>query len=59
RQALLEGPVQDVGFVVIAFLLQLEEVERGPFLEQLLGRGDLAARERRYYEELRRALERG
>jgi hypothetical protein len=58
RQALLEGPVQDVGFVVIAFLLQLEEVERGPFLDQLLGRGDLAARERRDYEELRRELER-
>ena len=58
QQALLEGPAQDVGFVVIAFLLQLGEAKRGPFLEQLLGRGDLTARERRDYEELRRDLER-
>ena len=58
QQALLDGAVPDVGFVVTAFLLQLEKAKRAPFLEQFLGRGDLTPRERRAYEELKRDLQR-
>ena len=58
QQALLDGAPPDVGFLVIAFLLQLDEAKRGPFLEQFLGREDLVPRELRAYRELQSHLQR-